>query len=342
MTRWKGRCGRLGRPAQLVRLAAHRPGARDSWPWPGTRCHRSDRRLVGHHAARGRRRSGSSGRSGLPTWNRASPSSNGPEAGTRRGGRPERLGAVVLSVPAPFQPGAGAPTSGAGDERSLRTWLAGDPLPELAERFGVPVVVENNANLAALGEYLAGAVPGRSDVVDLRVAGSWVGAGLVLGGRVHRGAVGFAGELGHIHVDDDGPLCRCGGRGCLVSPDRASARRRRRALRPPVGHAGPAATGRCRRAGSGAGARGPRPADRPAAGGPVHRAQSRTRWSSAVRIGASSDLVAAGVREQIDRYAPPWFAPSVTTVTSTLGVRGGVARRRRCGAGTRRPAHTAS
>lgn len=85
------------------------------------------------------------------------------------------------------------------------------PLASLL-RFPFPVRVENEANLAALGELWFGS--GLPDF--LHVSGEiGIGAGLVVRGRLFRGAHGFAGELGHVVVSPDGPPCRCGGRGCL-------------------------------------------------------------------------------------------------------------------------------
>jgi predicted NBD/HSP70 family sugar kinase len=74
---------------------------------------------------------------------------------------------------------------------------------------GLPVTVDNEANLAALGE----AAPGES---FLYVSGEvGIGAGIVLGGELFRGTHGWAGELGHVAVHPDGPPCHCGSRGCL-------------------------------------------------------------------------------------------------------------------------------
>jgi predicted NBD/HSP70 family sugar kinase len=79
----------------------------------------------------------------------------------------------------------------------------------------VPTGAENEANLAALGELWFGA--GRSALGDfVHVSGEiGIGAGVVLGGRLFRGAHGYAGELGHLQVDPDGEPCACGARGCL-------------------------------------------------------------------------------------------------------------------------------
>jgi predicted NBD/HSP70 family sugar kinase len=84
----------------------------------------------------------------------------------------------------------------------------------LTERFGVPVYVDNNTRLAALGEAIWGAGAGLHNILYLRLSYG-VGGGLVLGGQLFSGAGGAAGELGHVTVDPAGPRCACGGRGCL-------------------------------------------------------------------------------------------------------------------------------
>ncbi|MGA4989575.1 ROK family protein [Nonomuraea bangladeshensis] len=96
---------------------------------------------------------------------------------------------------------------------------AGEPLPHraqvlLRERFGVPVLLDNNTRLAALGEAIWGAAAGGRDVLYLRLSHG-VGGGLVIAGSLHRGAYGLSGEFGHIVVDPGGRPCSCGGTGCL-------------------------------------------------------------------------------------------------------------------------------
>ena len=93
-------------------------------------------------------------------------------------------------------------------------WQGLLPAEELERRLGVPVHADNDANLGALAELHHGVARGAHDVVYLKVA-SGVGAGIVLGGRLHRGASGIAGEIGHVQVGEDGQVCRCGNRGCL-------------------------------------------------------------------------------------------------------------------------------
>jgi glucokinase len=86
----------------------------------------------------------------------------------------------------------------------------------LSERLGLPVVVDNDSNAAALAEHRRGAAQGTSHAVMLAL-GTGIGGGLILDGRLYRGASGFAAELGHIVTDLDGPPCQgnCPGRGCL-------------------------------------------------------------------------------------------------------------------------------
>jgi predicted NBD/HSP70 family sugar kinase len=79
---------------------------------------------------------------------------------------------------------------------------------------GFPVQVDNDANLAALAEQRFGAHAGAADLVYL-TGEIGVGAGVILDGRLRRGARGYSGELGHVQLDPDGPACRCGRRGCL-------------------------------------------------------------------------------------------------------------------------------
>jgi glucokinase len=86
----------------------------------------------------------------------------------------------------------------------------------LERRFGLPVVVDNDANVAAYAEYAAGAARGVPDFVTLTL-GTGVGGGVVLGGELFRGATGAGAELGHMVIDIHGPECpsACPGVGCL-------------------------------------------------------------------------------------------------------------------------------
>jgi glucokinase len=86
--------------------------------------------------------------------------------------------------------------------------------PELAARTGIPVRIENDVNAAALGAF-ARTGGGPDDSMAYLNLGTGLAAGIVLGGRLWRGARGVAGEIGHIPVDPLGEHCRCGQRGCL-------------------------------------------------------------------------------------------------------------------------------
>jgi len=120
---------------------------------------------------------------------------------------------IALSALAGVGVGVVGPVSETGDHPS-RASRIGVVREGLAERFGVPVYVDNNTRLAALAEAIWGAGAGLRDVMYLRLSYG-VGGGLVLGGHLFSGAGGAAGELGHISVDRNGPRCVCGGRGCL-------------------------------------------------------------------------------------------------------------------------------
>ncbi|KTS13070.1 ROK family protein [Microbacterium testaceum] len=84
----------------------------------------------------------------------------------------------------------------------------------LSEATGLPVVMENDATAAAVGEYYSRATRGESTFATIHM-GVGIGAGIVIGGEPLRGASANAGEIGHLSVDFDGPLCHCGNRGCL-------------------------------------------------------------------------------------------------------------------------------
>jgi glucokinase len=95
--------------------------------------------------------------------------------------------------------------------------IDGVPFRDLmSERLGLPVYVDNDTNVALVAEHRSGAARGSNDAVMLTL-GTGIGGGLLLGGKIYRGAEGGAAELGHIVVDADGPECpgACPGRGCL-------------------------------------------------------------------------------------------------------------------------------
>jgi predicted NBD/HSP70 family sugar kinase len=119
------------------------------------------------------------------------------------------LGAC-LALAAPVEHDTGA----VGAPLTARGWAGPRPGEALGKRLGTAVEVDNDANLEAVAEATLGAARGCENVVYVKVADG-IGAGLILGGRLYRGASGLAGELGHVQVVDDGDLCRCGNRGCL-------------------------------------------------------------------------------------------------------------------------------
>nr|WP_206441113.1 ROK family transcriptional regulator [Streptomyces boncukensis] len=123
---------------------------------------------------------------------------------------PSKVIGVGLGVPGPIDIGTGV----LGSTAILPGWAGTNPRDEMARRLGVPVHVDNDANLGALGEQVWGAGQGAADLAYIKVA-SGVGAGLVINGRIYRGPGGTAGEIGHITLDESGPVCRCGNRGCL-------------------------------------------------------------------------------------------------------------------------------
>ncbi|GHF24968.1 transcriptional regulator [Streptomyces mashuensis] len=128
------------------------------------------------------------------------------KAGIDRG----KIIGVGLGVPGPIDVESGV----LGSTAILPGWAGTNPRDDLAARLDVPVHVDNDANLGALGELVWGAGRGATDLAYIKVA-SGVGAGLVINGRIYRGPGGTAGEIGHITLDEAGPVCRCGNRGCL-------------------------------------------------------------------------------------------------------------------------------
>ncbi len=123
--------------------------------------------------------------------------------------RDQVLGAGV-GLPGPVQRRSGMPSP----STILPGWAGVGVGEELGARLGVPVAVDNDANLEALAELTWGAGQGCPDLLYLKLH-SGVGAGVVVNGELARGAAGGAGEVGHIVLDPSGPECWCGGRGCL-------------------------------------------------------------------------------------------------------------------------------
>ena len=93
-------------------------------------------------------------------------------------------------------------------------WEGVDARLAAEKQFGAPVHVENDANLGALAEHRQGVGRGHDSSVFVKIS-SGVGAGIIIDNQLFHGAGGTAGEIGHLTLDDQGPLCRCGSRGCL-------------------------------------------------------------------------------------------------------------------------------
>lgn len=121
--------------------------------------------------------------------------------------------AIGLGIPATIDHDRGLAVS------AVNLPIANLPIRDIvAERTGLPVAVDNDANVAALAEHLYGAARGAGDAVMLTI-GTGIGGGLILGGEIYRGSTGAGAELGHVVIDIDGPPCQgnCPGRGCVES-----------------------------------------------------------------------------------------------------------------------------
>jgi predicted NBD/HSP70 family sugar kinase len=128
------------------------------------------------------------------------------EAGVER----DQVIGVGMGLPGPISRDTGT----LGSSTILPSWVGLKIAEVMAERLGLPVFADNDANLGALAETTFGVALGATEVAYLKIS-SGIGAGLVVGGRLYRGTNGTAGEIGHMIVDDNGLVCRCGNRGCL-------------------------------------------------------------------------------------------------------------------------------
>lgn len=117
---------------------------------------------------------------------------------------------VGLALPGPIK----LATSEVGDSSILPGWIGKRAKQVMEEALGLEVLVGNDANLGALGEWMWGAGRGSTNLVFIKAA-TGIGSGMILSGRPHPGASGTAGEIGHTPIVRDGPICRCGNRGCL-------------------------------------------------------------------------------------------------------------------------------
>jgi glucokinase-like ROK family protein len=123
----------------------------------------------------------------------------------------DQLVATTHGVPGPVEFATGRPIS-----PPIMPGWDGYPIRErLSARYRAPVWVDNDVNVLALGEWRSGVAAGHDDVVVVKI-GTGIGAGIISAGRLHRGAQGSAGDVGHIQVSDDPAIvCRCGNVGCL-------------------------------------------------------------------------------------------------------------------------------
>ncbi len=133
------------------------------------------------------------------------------QQGIRQSGvRWDTILAIGLGVPGPIDSASGMvispPIMPGWDRYPIRAVLE--------ERWRVPVSLNNDAELGAIGEWAFGAGRGERFLAYIK-AGSGIGAGLLLDGKIYRGATGSAGEIGHLTIDENGPQCTCGNYGCV-------------------------------------------------------------------------------------------------------------------------------
>ncbi|HSL31402.1 MAG TPA: ROK family transcriptional regulator [Anaerolineales bacterium] len=128
----------------------------------------------------------------------------------RRGLRTTDLAAIGVGVPGPVIAEKGMvmapPIMPGWDRFPIRSTLE--------QKWGTIVTLNNDAELGALGEWAHGAGRGERNLAFIKV-GSGIGAGLIINQQIYGGTTGSAGEIGHLTVDENGPLCACGNRGCL-------------------------------------------------------------------------------------------------------------------------------
>lgn len=118
---------------------------------------------------------------------------------------------VGLSLASPVEPETGVmynPPNLGGE------WHLYTPIPYLRERLSLPVVAENDATLGAVGEHAYGAGRGCANMVYMTVS-TGIGGGIIINDRLYTGSNGFGSEIGHMTIDQNGPVCNCGNTGCL-------------------------------------------------------------------------------------------------------------------------------
>jgi len=129
---------------------------------------------------------------------------------SRSGVSKEKIHAMGVGVPGPVVVGTGM----VSDPPIMPGWNRLPIDQHLQSKMGIPVTVSNDAELGAVGEWAYGAGRGERNLAYIKV-GRGIGAGLLIDGRIYHGATGSAGEIGHITINESGPMCSCGNRGCL-------------------------------------------------------------------------------------------------------------------------------
>jgi predicted NBD/HSP70 family sugar kinase len=232
----------------------------------------------------------------------------------------DELLACGAGVPAPVDRATGR----IGSTSLLPSWSGTTLTAALEDVLRMPVTVDNDANLGAVGEQTAGAARGIDDVIYVKIS-SGVGSGLISGGRLLHGSSGIAGEIGHIAVVPNGVPCRCGGRGCLETV--ASAPAVRRQLLQTTGHDLPGDD--LLRAMSGGDPRVTRlMADAGRAIGRVLAGACHLLDPAMIVLGGDPAFATApvldGLREELQRHRLPGAGGHVDVVPAQLGHRGQV------------------
>lgn len=228
---------------------------------------------------------------------------------------------AVLGLPGPsmFARTSGLDSFGGSHLRRFRDWDGRPAADVVSEFLDRPVFCENDANLAALGEAVYGDVAGLQSVLHISLTHG-TGAGLVIGGKLHRGGSRLAGEVGHLHVDDGVQLCECGARGCFWQTTSIPALLNELAM----------AHGRTFTVSD---------LDAAAALGELEIVRALRGFGRSLgrrvadfvvfldpqaivvdcTLGAASDVITDGIREAVDQYAPPMMAASVKISSGSLG-----------------------
>lgn len=222
-----------------------------------------------------------------------------------------------MGLPGPINRATGA----VGSSAILPGWVGIDAAAEMRSRLGIAVQVENDANLGVLAEFVWGAGQGVSELIYIKLS-SGIGAGLLLDGRLYRGAGGTAGEIGHTPARPGGAVCRCGLRGCLetVASARSIAELVGESRGEPVGRRrllellaadDPAATRLISEAGRDVGI----------AVANLCNVINPGRVIVGGELSAAGETLTAAIEESIRRYAIPSAAEQVTVVPGVLGER---------------------